>query len=245
LAFAQKLLTGADHQERQVVEGNMIFLGLIGIFDGLRPESSNLVRQCHRAGIIVHMLTGDHVATATAVAKEAGIISPSTQGLNSILTGEELERLSDREIDMLPSLPLILARCSPKAKVRMIEGLRRRGRVTAMIGDGVNDCLAVKKADVGIAMGVKGSDVTREAAEIVLEDDNFSTIVAAITEGRRIFDNQLKFILYLMSSNCAEVIVLVIGLAFRDEAGRFVYPLSPVQILWENLITCAFPAFGY
>jgi P-type Na+/K+ transporter len=221
----------------------MTFLGLIGIFDGLRPESIPSVQLCQRAGIVLHMLTGDHINTATAIAREAGIITDQTSNL--VMIGEHFDRLSDYDLDHMPVLPAVVARCSPQTKVRMIEALQRRKRLTAMIGDGVNDSLSVKKADVGIAMGGKGSDVTRQAAEIVLEDDNFSTIVSAIMEGRQIFQNQLKLILYLMSSNCAEVIVLVAGLSFRDSSGRSVYPLSPVQILWENLITCALPAFGY
>ena len=230
--------------ERQHVENGMTFLGLIGISDPPRPESAGSVQSCHRAGIVVHMLTGDHIATATAIAKEVGIITAATHTNTSVITAQEFDRMSDVEIDSLPTLPLVVARCSPKTKVQMIKALRRRGRLTAMTGDGVNDSLSLKTADVGIAMGLMGSDVAREAAEIVLADDNFSTIVAAIKDGRMIFDNQVKFILYLMSSNCAEVIVLVAGMAFLDKTGRSVYPLSPIQILWENLITSAFPAFA-
>jgi len=247
VAFAEKALEGTDNKRRDV-ENNMILLGLVGIIDGLRPESSESVKLCRRAGIVIHMLTGDHLETAAAIAKEVGILNPATTNSNisgtTIMTGDEFDRLTDLEIDRMSPLPIVVARCSPQTKVRMIRALQRKKRLTGMIGDGVNDSLAVKSADVGIAMGAKGSDVTRQAAEIILEDDNFATIVAAIKEGRRIFENQIKFILYLMSSNCAEVIVLVAGLAFRDRSGRSVYPLSPVQILWENLLTCAFPAFG-
>jgi len=250
LAFAQKTFKMEGQYgiqqwySREEVESKMTFLGLIGIFDGLRPEAIPSVQQCQRAGIVLHMLTGDHVTTATAIAKEAGIIPLNEDVTGTVMMGEQFDRMSSAELDEIPTLPAVIARCSPQTKVRMIEALQRRKRLTAMIGDGVNDSLSVKKADVGIAMGGKGSDVTRQAAEIVLEDDNFSTIVAAIMEGRHIFENQIKLILYLMSSNCAEVIVMVAGLAFRDNSGRSVYPLSPVQILWENLITCAFPAFG-
>jgi P-type Na+/K+ transporter len=230
--------------ERRRVENGMTFLGLIGISDPPRPESAGSVQSCHRAGIVVHMLTGDHIATATAIAKEVGIITPATHTNTSVITAQEFDRMTDVEIDSLATLPLVVARCSPTTKVQMIKAIHRRGRLTAMTGDGVNDSLSLKTADVGIAMGLMGSDVAREAAEIVLADDNFSTIVAAIKDGRMIFDNQVKFILYLMSSNCAEVIVLVAGMAFLDKSGRSVYPLSPVQILWENLITSAFPAFA-
>ena len=230
--------------ERQHVENEMTLLGLIGISDPPRPESAGSVQSCHRAGIIVHMLTGDHIATATAIAKEVGIITPGTHTGTTVITAQEFDRMTDVEIDSLPALPLVVARCSPQTKVQLVKAIHRRGRLTAMTGDGVNDSLSLKTADVGIAMSLAGSDVARQVAEIVLADDNFSTIVAAIKDGRMIFDNQIKFILYLMSSNCAEVIVLVAGLAFRDNSGISVYPLSPVQILWENLITSAFPAFA-
>jgi Na+-exporting ATPase len=223
----------------------MTLLGLIGIYDPPRPESLGSVQSCQRAGIVVHMLTGDHIATATAIAKEVGIITPSTHTRTSVITAQEFDRMSDSDIDALQSLPLVVARCSPQTKVKMVKALHRRGRLTAMTGDGVNDSPSLKVADVGIAMGLAGSDVARQAAEIVLADDNFATIVGAVEEGRRIFDNLVKFMLHLMSSNAAEVIVLVVGLAFMDGTGKPVYPLSPVQILWENLITSAFPAFAY
>jgi len=223
----------------------MTLLGLIGIYDPPRAESLGAVQECQRAGIIVHMLTGDHIITATAIAKEVGIITPSTHTRTSVITAQDFDRYTDSEIDSLPHLPLVIARCSPSTKVKMVKALHRRGRLTAMTGDGVNDSPSLKVADVGIAMGCAGSDVARQAAEIVLADDNFATIVGAVEEGRRIFDNLVKFMLHLMSSNCAEVIVLVMGLAFMDSSGNPVYPLSPVQILWENLITSAFPAFAY
>lgn len=223
----------------------MTLLGLIGIYDPPRSESFASVQECQRAGIVVHMLTGDHIATATAIAKEVGIITPSTHTRSSVITAQEFDRMSDHEIDSLAELPLVVARCSPQTKVKMVNAIHRRGRLTAMTGDGVNDSPSLKTADVGIAMGRGGSDVARQAAEIVLADDNFATIVGAVEEGRRIFDNLVKFMLHLMSSNCAEVIVLVMGLAFMDASGKPVYPLSPVQILWENLITSAFPAFAY
>jgi P-type Na+/K+ transporter len=230
---------------REQVESEMNLLGLIGIYDPPRAESLGAVQECQRAGIVVHMLTGDHIATATAIAKEVGIITPATHTRTSVITAQEFDRMSDHEIDTLTALPLVVARCSPQTKVKMVKAIHRRSRLTAMTGDGVNDSPSLKTADVGIAMGLGGSDVARQAAEIVLADDNFATIVGAVEEGRRIFDNLVKFMLHLMSSNCAEVIVLVVGLAFMDNSGKPVYPLSPVQILWENLITSAFPAFAY
>jgi potassium/sodium efflux P-type ATPase len=230
--------------EREQVENEMCLHGLIGISDPPRPESLGSVQSCHRAGIIVHMLTGDHIATATAIAMEVGIVTPTTHTPTSIISAQEFDHMTDAEIDSLPALPLVIARCSPQTKVQMVKAIHRRGRLSAMTGDGVNDSLSLKTADVGIAMGQTGSDVAKEAAEIVVADDNFSMIVAAIKIGRMIFDNQTRFMLYLMSSNCAEVLVLVVGLAFLDKSGTPVYPLSPIQILWENLITSAFPAFA-
>jgi potassium/sodium efflux P-type ATPase len=244
LALASKPLK-EENMSRDCVENEMHLLGLVGIYDPPRLESLPSVQECQRAGIVVHMLTGDHIATATAIAKEVGIITPSTHSRTSVITAQDFDRMTDHEIDSLSSLPLVVARCSPATKVKMVKAIHRRSRLTAMTGDGVNDSPSLKAADVGIAMGLAGSDVARQAAEIVLADDNFATIVGAVEEGRRIFDNLVKFMLHLMSSNCAEVIVLVVGLAFMDNSRKPVYPLSPVQILWENLITSAFPAFAY
>jgi len=227
--------------EHEDIESGMTLLGLIGVSDPPRRESLASVLSCQRAGINVHMLTGDHITTATAIAREVGIITAST---TSVVTAQQLHSMTEADFDSLPALPLVVARCSPQTKVQMVNAIRRRRRLVAMIGDGVNDSLALQSADIGIAMGVSGSEVAREAADIVLADDKFSTIVGAIKDGRRLFENQVKLILFLMSSNCAEVVVLVAGLGFLDKSGRPVYPLSPVQILWENLITSAFPAFA-
>jgi P-type Na+/K+ transporter len=212
--------------DRETVENNMIFLGLIGIRDPPRPESLDAVQSCQRAGIIVHMLTGDHISTATAIATEVGILPshPESNPSISVMTAQDFDRLSDDEIDALASLPLVVARCSPQTKAQMVKAIHRRGRLAAMTGDGVNDCPSLK---------------------IVLADDNFAAVVGAVEEGRRLFDNLSKFMLHLISSNFAEAIVLVVGLAFIDVEGASIYPLSPVQILWENLVTSIFPAFGY
>lgn len=195
------------------------------------------------------MLTGDHPATAEAIAKEVGII-PRNLGIlgpevaNAIVQkATDFDKLSDAEIDALPELPLVLARCAPDTKTRMIEALRRRSAYMAMTGDGVNDAPSLSRADVGIAMG-SGSDVAKSAAKIVLTDDKFNSIVAAIREGRRMFDNIQKFILHLLTSNVGEVILLICGLGFQDESGFSVFPISPLEILWINMVTSSFPAFG-
>lgn len=152
--------------------------------------------------------------------------------------------MTDAEIDALPELPLVIARCAPHTKTRMIEALRRRKKFMAMTGDGVNDAPSLSSADVGIAMGMGGSDVAKGAAKIVLTDDKFNSIVSAIREGRRMFDNIQKFVLHLLCSNVGEVILLIAGLGFQDLTRSSVFPLSPLQILWINMITSSFPAFG-
>lgn len=161
-----------------------------------------------------------------------------------VKTAAEFDALTDAEIDELPILPFVIARCSPETKVRMVDALHRRGAYVGMTGDGVNDSPSLKKADVGIAMGLNGSDVAKSASDIVLTDDNFRSIVNAVEEGRRMFDNIQKFILHLLVSNVGEVILLIIGLAFQDENGFSVFPLAPLEILWINMITSSFPAFG-
>ena len=161
-----------------------------------------------------------------------------------VKTGAEFDKLTDEEIDRLPALPFVIARCSPDTKTKMIAALERRNRYAAMTGDGVNDAPALHDANVGIAMGMNGSDVAKNAADIVLADDNFASIINAIKEGRRMFDNIQKFILHLLVSNVGEVILLIIGLAFQDANGFSVFPLAPLEILWINMITSSFPAFG-
>ncbi|KXX74502.1 Calcium-transporting ATPase 3 [Madurella mycetomatis] len=235
--------------ERAAVEAQLTFLGLAGLYDPPRLESAAAVSKCQQAGITVHMLTGDHVKTATAIAYEIGILkrtNPASAASNSneIMVASAFDNLSDAQIDEMEHLPLVLARCSPTTKVRMVEAMHRRKAFCVMTGDGVNDSPALKKSDVGIAMGLNGSDVAKEAADMVLTDDNFASIVTAIEEGRRLFDNIQKFLLHLLISNIAQVFLLLIGLAFKDRHGVSVFPLSPLEILWANLVTSSFLALG-
>ena len=235
---------------REEVESGLTLLGLAGLYDPPRLETQDAVRECTTAGIKVHMLTGDHPSTASAIAKEVGILprnigSVSAEVASSLVkTAAEFDGMTDAQIDALPVLPLVIARCAPSTKTRMIAALHRRKAFAAMTGDGVNDAPSLQAADVGIAMGLAGSDVAKGAADIVLTDDNFASIVNAIEEGRRMFDNIQKFVLHLLTANVGEVILLIIGLAFQDELGSSVFPLSPLQILWINMLTSSFPAFG-
>ncbi|KAF9351646.1 hypothetical protein BGX26_010377 [Mortierella sp. AD094] len=231
---------------RSEVEQDMVFLGLVGIYDPPRAESRPAVLQCYDAGIRVHMLTGDHPSTAAAIAKEVAIIPADVPVKNNplIMTASQFDAMSDEQVDQLEELPRVVARCSPNTKVKMIAALHRRKLFAAMTGDGVNDSPSLKAADVGIAMGQSGSDVAKQAADIVLTDDNFATIVQAVAEGRRIFANIQKFIAHLMSTNVAEIVVLIVGLAFKDDDGMAVFPMSAVQILFLNMITSSPPAMG-
>lgn len=236
---------------RNNFEHTLTFRGLIGIYDPPRPESRPSVRACQGAGIIVHMLTGDHPQTARAIATEVGIL-PSAEKFRllpadiagaMVMPAHDFDALSNEQIDELPQLPLVVARCAPSTKVRMIEALHRRGRYVAMTGDGVNDSPSLKRADIGIAMG-SGSDVAKESSDIVLTDDNFASILNAIEEGRRIFDNTQKFILHVLAANIGFVISLLTGLAFKDRSNTSVFLLSPVEILWMLLGTGAFCETG-
>ncbi|CAJ0846142.1 4231_t:CDS:10, partial [Entrophospora sp. SA101] len=245
---------------REEVDNDMIFLGFVGIYDPPRPESKDAVMKCFGAGIEVHMLTGDHPLTAAAIAKEIGIIPSnylvSSNNINKIVNDDngsqsqlvmaatQFDALTDKEIDELKELPKVIARCSPETKVKMIEALHRRKKFVAMTGDGVNDSPSLKKADIGIAMGMGGSDVAKQASDIVLTDDNFATIVSAISEGRRIFVNIQKFISHLLSGNVSEIVALVIGLSFIDTDGLSLNPMSPLQILFLNMVTSSPPAMG-
>ncbi|CCC09571.1 putative Na or K P-type ATPase [Sordaria macrospora k-hell] len=247
------LLDASDEQKIEVVakaealaaQGLRVLCVAKRSVDGALFQSAAAVQKCQAAGITVHMVTGDHVKTATAIACEIGIIKPSRQTDGTqVMVASAFDSLTDAEIDSLESLPLVLARCSPSTKVRMVEAMHRRKAFCVMTGDGVNDSPALKKSDVGIAMGLSGSDVAKEAADMVLTDDNFASIVTAIEEGRRLFDNIQKFLLHLLISNIAQVILLLIGLSFKDNAGVSVFPLSPLEILWANLVTSSFLALG-
>jgi Na+-exporting ATPase len=234
-----------DHKSfsREEIEQDMVFLGLVGIYDPPRAESKDAVEKCHKAGITVHMLTGDHIATATAIAREVSIIPATGNVDHLVMSAQAFDKLSPDAIDQLETLPLVIARCSPDTKVKMIEALHRRKKISAMTGDGVNDSPSLKESDIGIAMGQGGSDVAKQASDIILVDDNFATIVAAIQEGRRVFANISKFCVHMVSVNVAELTPLILCLAFR-EGDSIVFPLSPIQILFNNLITSAPPAMA-
>lgn len=255
LAMGMRSMTSAEVEQgteldREDVEKEMTFLGLIGLYDPPRPETSGAVEVCKRAGIEVHMLTGDHPGTAKAIALDVGIVPRNTKNMSNaeldalVMTATQFDRLSEEEIDALPQLPLVIARCAPQTKVRMIEALHRRGRLCAMTGDGVNDSPSLKMADVGVAMGQNGSDVAKDASDIVLTDDNFASIGNAIEEGRRMSDNIRRFILHLLAQNIAQAFLLLIGLAFKDASGFSVFPISPVGIMFVIMLTSALPAIG-
>lgn len=252
LAFAQReiKIKVEDANNRDDVESNLSFLGLVGIYDPPRPETRGSVKACHTAGINVRMLTGDHPGTARAIAQEVGILphnlyhySPEVVKV-MVMTAAEFDALSDEEVDALPVLPLVIARCAPQTKVRMIDALHRRNKFVAMTGDGVNDSPSLKKADVGIAMGMNGSDVAKDASDIILTDDNFALILNAIEEGRRMSSNIQKFVLQLLAENVAQAIYLMVGLSFFDTDGYSVFPLAPVECLWIIVVTSCFPAMG-
>ncbi|KAF8757857.1 cation transport ATPase (P-type) family [Rhizoctonia solani] len=224
-AIRHDIAQSVNLEKREEVETGFTFLGLAGIYDPPRPETKGAVQACKEAGIVVHMLTGDHPATARAIALEVDIVTKDTPA-SAVMTAAQFDALSDEEIDRLPDLPLVVARCSPETKVRMIAAGKRRGRFLAMTGDGVNDAPSLKQAPVGIGMGLAGTDVAKDASDL----------------GRIIFDNIQRFLIALLVANVGEVILLLIGLAFIDRNGESVFPLSPLQILWVNMVTASLPA---
>ncbi len=225
-------------------EESLQFLGLVLFWDPPRPEVSEAIHKAQQAGIRVLMVTGDHPATALAIAHQIGI--PGER----VITGSDLEDYTPQALAQAVHEVNVFARVSPQHKLKLVELLQAGGEVVAMTGDGVNDAPALKRADVGVAMGQRGSDVSREVADLVLLDDNFATIVAAIEEGRNIYENIQKFIRFLFSTNLSEVLVVAIGalaaalLDLRDATGALLLPLTAVQILWINLITDGLPALS-
>ena len=220
--------------EPSALEEEMTFIGLSGMIDPVRPEVKLAVEECKGAGIRVIMITGDHIDTAVAIATELGILDDPSQAI----MGQELDKLSDEELDKVIDKYSVYARVQPEHKVRIVNAWKSRGKVTAMTGDGVNDAPSIKSADIGIGMGITGTDVTKNVADMILADDNFATIVAAVGEGRKIYANIRKSIQFLLSSNLSEVVSVFVATLLG-----FVI-LKPVHMLWINLITDSLPALA-
>ncbi len=235
-------------QEMQTIESNLIFIGMVGMIDPPREEAKKAVEKCKTAGIKTVMITGDHKITATAIAKKLGILENEDEAL----TGLELEKMSDEELQKNVRKYSVYARVSPEHKVRIVKAWQKNGEIVAMTGDGVNDSPALKTADIGCAMGIVGTDVAKEAADVILTDDNFATIVSAVEEGRRIYDNILKVIQFLLSSNIGEIVVLFLAtlctplfanwFGITDISNLEI--LLPIHILWINLVTDSLPALA-
>lgn len=236
---ALRCIAGAYKEEHLIkgekLEQNLIFLGIAGSIDPPREEARDAVLKCKLAGIKPIMITGDHQNTALAIAKALNICNTSEQ----VMTGEEIEEISDLELEGKIKKIRVFARVSPNHKLRIVRAFKKKGNIVAMTGDGVNDAPAIKESDIGIAMGISGTDVTKEASSMILMDDNFSTIVAAVEEGRIIYDNIRKFIRYLLSCNLGEVLTMFLATAFY-----LPNPLSPIQILLVNLATDGLPAIA-
>ena len=233
LGFAYKEIQGRE----KVTEKGMIFTGLQGMMDPPRNEAKQAIRRCRKAGIKVIMITGDFEVTAKAIADELGI-------KGDILTGQKVDKMPNLEnyVERIA----VFARVNPEHKIKIVDALRKKGHIVAMTGDGVNDAPALKKADIGVAMGITGTDVSKEASDMILTDDNFSSIVNAVEEGRGIYDNIKKFVNYLLSSNLGEVMILLVAMliGFTGEGGEIIVPLIAIQILWLNIVTDGLPALA-
>ena len=249
LAFAYKEI---DHmpskEEMKTIESDLTFVGMVGMIDPPREEAQKAVEKCKHAGIKTVMITGDHKVTAVAIAKKLGILEDESEAL----TGLELDKISDEELTKNIRKYSVYARVSPEHKVRIVKAWQANGEVVAMTGDGVNDSPALKRSDIGCAMGKVGTEVAKEAADVILTDDNFATIVSAVEEGRRIYDNILKVIQFLISCNVGEVVVLLLATLFAPVIGNMfgitditlIQVLLPIHILWINLVTDTFPALA-
>ena len=234
--------------EMENMENDLVFLGMVGMIDPPREEAKIAVEKCKTAGIKTVMITGDHKVTATAIAKSLGILENEDEAI----TGVELEKMSDEDLEKNVRKYSVYARVSPEHKVRIVRAWQKNGEIVAMTGDGVNDSPALKTADIGCAMGMVGTDVAKEAADVILTDDNFATIVSAVEEGRRIYDNILKVIQFLLSSNVGEIVVLFLATLFTPLFAKWfgisdinhLEILLPIHILWINLVTDSLPALA-
>jgi Ca2+-transporting ATPase len=235
LAFALKAVPGTGLENIAGLESGMTFLGLAGMIDPPRPEARQSVELCRSAGINVVMITGDQALTAASIARDIGIID----GNGEVVTGAELNAMSDEELPRRVESIKVYARASPEQKLRIVRALQSRDHVVAMTGDGVNDAPALKNADIGVSMGINGTDVAREASDMVLADDNFATIVSAVEEGRNIYNNVRKTVKFLFSGNIGEVLTVLLGIMLN-----LPLPLLAIQILWVNLITDSLPALS-
>lgn len=224
-----------EHPEFDTVESDMIFVGLVGMIDPARPEVKESIKLCKQAGIETVMITGDYKETAYAIARDLGMVEHESQAI----MGEELDKYSDEQLREVVKKTKVYARVSPEHKVKIVTALKENGQITSMTGDGVNDALALKKADIGVAMGITGTDVAKNTAEVILTDDNFATIVNAVKEGRIIFSNIKKFVFFLLSCNIGEILLVFVSILIGWEV-----PLVPIQLLWLNLVTDSFPAMA-
>lgn len=238
LALAYKVLPSVPATVDPTIEADLIFAGLVGMIDPERPEAKQAVTDAHSAGIRTLMITGDHRDTAEAIALRLGIITPEEDADAAVITGAELDQMDDQEFAKKVTQYAVYARVAPEHKVRIVKAWQKHGKVVAMTGDGVNDAPALKSADIGIGMGITGTEVSKGASDMVLADDNFSTIVIAVKEGRKVFANIQKSIQYLLSANLGEVLTLFMMTVLGWQI------LQPVHILWINLVTDTFPAIA-
>lgn len=248
LAMAYKEL---DHkptnEEMNSMESDLIYIGMVGMIDPPRLEVKDAVAKCKKAGIKTVMITGDHKVTAIAIAKTLGILENEDEAI----TGLELEEMSQEELEKNVRKYSVYARVSPEHKVRIVKAWQANGEIVAMTGDGVNDAPSLKIADIGCAMGVVGTDVAKEAADVILTDDNFATVVTAVEEGRRIYDNILKAIQFLLSSNIGEIVTLFVAILITPWLSskfgidiNLIQTLLPIHLLWINLVTDSLPALA-